>query len=342
MPISKFSISDRRSAGFTLVELLVVIAIIGILIGMLLPAIQQVREAARRTACSNNIRQIALSLHNYESAFSRFPPGGSDNNRPFGNGRINPGGFSWMTYILPFIDQENISNLADFRNESFNSTNITNVLSNVTIPVFRCPSSTLQEEFSEATPHAMVPDYVAISGHVQGFGGITAGPADNPDFVIGSLSQNGVFTQNSETTFSSIGDGSSNTLFVSEVGDFITVTGGEQRDFRPGFVHGFSAGWQNNTRSWRLHNCVSVAFLINPGTQVEFPTDGSTPTTLNGEQRNLNVGTIGYNAPLRSGHPGGVLGSLGDGSVRFIADSLDLETLALLSNADDGGIVREF
>ena len=122
--------SRRSRTGFTLVELLVVIAIIGILIGMLLPAVQQVREAARRTQCANNLRQLALACHNFESTYQHFPPGLS---LPIGNddgelwpttsfvedGRIGPGPFptrfgSWLAWILPHIEQQNIADVYDY------------------------------------------------------------------------------------------------------------------------------------------------------------------------------------------------------------------------------------
>ena len=91
-----------RRRGFTLVELLVVIAIIGILIGMLLPAVQAVREAARRISCANKIHQIAIALHNYESAHMRFPYGWKSDDSP-----ADPG-YGWMAYTLPFVEQDNI------------------------------------------------------------------------------------------------------------------------------------------------------------------------------------------------------------------------------------------
>ena len=102
-----------RKKGFTLVELLVVIAIIGILIGMLLPAVQQVREAARRTQCLNNMRQLGLACHNYHSAFMRFPPGCNWNEGSSDPQRGEPvlaGGqrVAWGTFILPYIEQANL------------------------------------------------------------------------------------------------------------------------------------------------------------------------------------------------------------------------------------------
>lgn len=98
----------RKTSAFTLVELLVVIAIIGILIGLLLPAIQQVREASRRTSCANNVRNITLATLNYESAFGRFPRGWLTENSS------SEPGYGWMSYSLPYVEQNNIFDLIDF------------------------------------------------------------------------------------------------------------------------------------------------------------------------------------------------------------------------------------
>lgn len=123
--------------GFTLVELLVVIAIIGILIGMLLPAVQMVREAARRVSCSNKIRQVGLALHNYESSFGEFPPGWHVE-----TGEVSPG-YGWMAYTLPFVEQANVQVGIDFEQSIIDMDLVGPRTQNFDLML--CPSSTKSE-----------------------------------------------------------------------------------------------------------------------------------------------------------------------------------------------------
>ena len=135
-----------RRQGFTLIELLVVIAIIAILIGLLLPAVQKVREAAARMKCQANLKQLALACHNFHDANNRLPPGSATDVAPFG---ISGGGWgsSWKVYILPYVEQDNIYRQWQFTGSSgyTNANNMALIGTNVSIPVYRCPSTSAPE-----------------------------------------------------------------------------------------------------------------------------------------------------------------------------------------------------
>jgi len=147
-------IARMRRDGFTLVELLVVIAIIGILIGMLLPAVQAVREAARRVNCLNNMRQLGLALHNYESANMAFPPSRLEpNDQAIPGDSTNSSGAesafqSWTTLILPYVEQSNLGDQFDFRQPWFDKVNSNNGNVIATpLDLFMCPSSPTSDAF---------------------------------------------------------------------------------------------------------------------------------------------------------------------------------------------------
>ena len=127
--------NNRKTSGFTLVELLVVIAIIGLLVGLLLPAIQSAREAARRLKCSNNFKQIGLAMINYEAAYSRFPPSHTDS--PYHN---------CLTFILPFMELQNVYDLFDMSKDWNNSVN--EKAYKVNIPAYRCPSTIQFDDYN--------------------------------------------------------------------------------------------------------------------------------------------------------------------------------------------------
>lgn len=197
-----------RRQGFTLIELLVVIAIIGILVALLLPAVQQVREAARRMQCSNNLKQLGLALHNYENVHKVFPMGiqyrrnglPADNRARLGNnvGEGGGTGFSWGTYLLPFLDQLPIYNQFNFNvplaNSNIPASAGNTALAGRTLEVFFCPSESEGDtyDFAPGTVGAMVPaarsSYRANAGSVfvQDNSAQTAGyPADDQNLANG-------------------------------------------------------------------------------------------------------------------------------------------------------------
>ena len=309
---SKRSIATR--SGFTLVELLVVIAIIGILIAMLLPAVQQVREAARRIQCANNIRQLSLGTLNYESAFMKFPPGWTAISENTSSGDALLPGWAWSAELLPFIEQQNVANLADF--DSPVTAPVNQAILTEVIETFICPSD----------PDDTVLDFeVELSGPVGGGGGSTSRNAPpQPNFqvqsdsinlartnytgVFGNIETednpfrgNGVFFGNSAIGFRQIRDGSSNTIIIGE----------RRNDLGPVTWLGLIPG------------------IDEPFARIVGATDRS---PNNPEDRFED---------FRSYHPGGINVAIGDGSTQFIADSIT-DTIFQALGTRAGGEVANF
>src|SRR6478735_3773306 len=177
----------RRRSGFTLIELLVVIAIIAILIGLLLPAVQKVREAAARIKCTNNLKQVGIALHGYHDANGTFPPGASADKAPWKTPQTasdQDWGSSWMVHSLAYIEQTSVLARWQFSGQSgWQVANNNATIKGLTIGVYRCPSTSLPElnPYSATLPGAggvgiMYATYVAVSGsatdaNVRTFGG---------------------------------------------------------------------------------------------------------------------------------------------------------------------------
>src|SRR5262245_41285090 len=213
-----------RRSGFTLIELLVVIAIIAILIGLLLPAVQKVREAAARAKCQNNLKQIGLALHNYHDSYGRFPPGSSADIDPWktpGTAANSDWGSSWMVHILAHIEQTSVLSRWQFSGQSgWQVANNNATIKGLTIGVYRCPSTVLPDlnPYSATLPGAggvgiMYATYVAVSG----------GSTDPGIRTLGTnlLSDHGILYANSKVTMNQIPDGTSNTIMVGEQGNHL-------------------------------------------------------------------------------------------------------------------------
>ena len=200
-----------RRRGFTLIELLVVIAIIAILIALLLPAVQQAREAARRTECKNNLKQVGLALHNYHDTHGVFPPG-NINSGPASTTR----GWGWGTFLLPFIDQAPLYNSLNVSTQDFGGNGATTPIAATTLTqtplkAFRCPSDTGAAINSNRDNHG-TSNYSGVYG------------ANSEGHL--STAGNGLFYANSNVAIRDVTDGLTNTLVVGEraFGKIGTVT----------------------------------------------------------------------------------------------------------------------
>jgi len=338
----------RARSGFTLIELLVVIAIIAILIGLLLPAVQKIREAANRMKCSNNLKQLGLGLHNYHDTNNFLPPGGGNDVAPFGTGTaVDQWGSSWKVFLLPFIEQDNLHRKWEFNNNSgWLNANNKNLISTTTISVYRCPSTPLPP-FATTNGYVaneMVGTYTGIAGSVITRSDGTI-PSPGPYSVAccngsgGLATDNGVLYPGSMTTLAAVTDGLSNTWFVGEQGQHLRDVNG--KPITANFTRGFGSsetiyGWSMGAAirpgaspasfgDGRQFNCTSVRWKIN---QLGPWTSADPAYGVNND--------AGTNFPLSSGHSGGVNVLNGDGSVRFVRDSISLDIQSAMATKSGG------
>jgi len=324
----------RKRRAFTLIELLVVIAIIAILIALLLPAVQQAREAARRSTCKNNLKQFGLALHNYHETHRCFGQMLLSGQR---SGATTPWvGFSPQTMLLPFMDQATVYNAMNFYYNCEDSANTTNRAAG--IGVFKCPSDPRYPIYSEG--HL---NYYVSTGPCMGFG-------------VTRTSQVGFFRYQQITRVADILDGTSN---VIAMGERIMGSGnGTLWDIHGDVAKGIAFSPSNNTIF------PSKALLDAHGTACASPASGSfythrgsrwmrgdetwfntwnTPNSPNSDCSTGSGGHAGGDAPstqaARSRHTGGVHVLMADGSVHFVSENIDLLKWQQLGAIADGASV---
>lgn len=324
-----------RHSAFTLIELLVVIAIIAVLIALLLPAVQQAREAARRTQCRNNMKQLGLAIHNYHDQSTRFPIG--EQSPVF---RMN-----WRFSLLPFLDQAPMFNQTDTSYTQVVGTlggyasaggsgygvgtGRNAVLKGWAMPGYNCPSGALGSNSNSGptknnSERLQTHDYVGISGASPdpaarttvcsaqtGYGGIYCNN--------GFLAPNDCFSIRDGT------DGTSNTMIIAEQSGPIAMS--DYRSVYYGGWCGITSGAKSPSMSgspWGS-GTTTVRYTINPKT-VDVGTND----------------TWDANTALTSYHVGGINVLMADGAVRFISENINFPTLLRLAAKDDGQVLGEF
>ena len=293
----------QNHRGFTLIELLVVIAIIAILISLLLPAVQQAREAARRTQCKNNLKQLGLALHNYADVHLTFAIGLQFDGPEvgIGNWRTNPlnrdPGWGWTAYILPFMDQANVYNQIDFTMPLNNrtATNDNYTVVQTPNPMFRCPTDTAPNNVERwvGTPGEIASPGQAWSSYVGNAcsyrGGWGGGDVQRGNGILRLARTGG----NSTVRFADIPDGTSNTLLVGESSFVVSNEG-------------------------RLYG----ANLSITGRAGGGGLNGVIRTGQNGINPPITASNVVKNSTFHSLHEGGVQMLLCDGSVHFISENI--------------------
>ena len=299
-----------RKSGFTLIELLVVIAIIAVLIALLLPAVQQAREAARRSQCKNNPKQLGLAIHNYHDTHRVFPVGGFQAGAGIGNG------LGWQVMVLPYFDQAPLYNRFNFSGTTSGNNPSNIISSNIALAVqpiatLQCPSSSKlvnPDETSGGSPTS-VSHYIGVMGPTSSLTNPVTGtayPLDTSNMSFGGYATSGILLRNRVTRMRDVSDGTSNTLLLGEI------------------------SW-NAANCWRMWvrgcatdgACVSIR---NIATGINL-----TPWNNSSNFNNVSFGSM---------HTGGAQFATADGSVHFISENISMTIYAAMATREAGEAIN--
>jgi prepilin-type N-terminal cleavage/methylation domain-containing protein/prepilin-type processing-associated H-X9-DG protein len=335
--------------GFTLIELLVVIAIIAILIGLLLPAVQKVREAAARMKCTNNLKQLGLALHNYHDTYQMFPPGYVDGNT---NPALTPDndvgpGWGWASFLLPFLEQGNLYNQINFNVQV--GTGVNAQISQLPLTIFQCPSDPYQQACvlynwnNGSTVTVAHGNYVGCNGWLECFNGASGsdagGGTDGLSGGLGTAAQ-GLFYRNSHSKIANVTDGLSNTIVVGE------RSGNHSPTTWTGAVPGaMCPAWMATQPSTAPNTPPSQAPVGPNGSAYDNADYGEALVLAHGNQTHLPSADFPIYDPdtFYSMHTGrGANFLFGDGSVHFLTSSINPVTYQALCTIAGGEVATDW